>query len=891
MIFSMQKSFSAWRYLPGVQRAGISLMATAVFLLCTPASALAANYLYIVNNSTDSVGLLDLTSLSIAATVTVGDGPLGIAISGTGAYVANQTAGTLSVINISRNTIVATVTVGSSPTNVVVSGTGVYVANNGATTVSVIDKTNNQVERTITVGSGPRGMAVSGTGVFVTNVNSNNVSVIDTVTQSVEKTISVGAIPNAAAAAGTGVYITNADGGTVSVIDIANLAVEATISVGTAPSGAVVSGTGVYIMNYVSDSVTVIDRANNLAERTISVGDGPLYAATTGTGVYVSNSNANSISIIDTATQSVERTVTSTGNGQHGLAIATNIDFATESPTLTAPAASSTSASPLTVTFTLPETALAGSVTLNFNNNSNVNATVTLTDTSSASFTLDPADIDASAHVSSTTLNALPDGTYTVTLSYRDASGNSAATDDSSSVILVSTDSCAAGVGGDAVDSRHYGSYCYTRHTAVDKSYADAEVACADLGGTLAMPKTSVIQAVINSMQASYAWIGLSDRETENTFMWADRTLLGSFTYWNPGQPQGGTGENCVYMENAYLWHDYPCEDAHDYFCQIPDTVASTPSTNSGTGGGGAGGGRRSVTETVKNEAVQRSSSAAGSVSGPSSYFSDVPSSAWFYRFVEELRVKKIISGYKDAKGNETYRFGPANAVSYGELAKMIALLTGHTPANMTATQHWAEPYVREARRSGLSVYLNETLNLDTPATRGAVIRTLLQAYDITLQATPQNTFSDLPDNHPYAKDLITAHALGILSGDAGKNTVRPDAPINRAELAKLLVEVSGKFAPKVQTATQPKSSAAAPPAQSSSSVGSAVAKPVTGDVRTVATPTLNVRNDSRINATILWIAEKGMTVQVLEVLYDDWARVRFMDGREGYVWVHHLGK
>ncbi|MDA7843932.1 beta-propeller fold lactonase family protein, partial [Pontimonas sp.] len=121
----------------------------------------------------------------VTATITVGSGPRGVAVSpdGTKAYVANWAIGTVSVINTTTNAVDATITVGSNPSGVASSpdGTKVYVTNYNDGTVSVINTTTNAVDATITVGSEPYGVAVSpdGTKAYVVNRLSNNVSVID----------------------------------------------------------------------------------------------------------------------------------------------------------------------------------------------------------------------------------------------------------------------------------------------------------------------------------------------------------------------------------------------------------------------------------------------------------------------------------------------------------------------------------------------------------------------------------------------------------------------------------------------------------------------------------------------------------------------------------------
>ena len=72
---------------------------------------------------------------------------------------------TVSVINTSTNTVTATVTVGTSPIGVAINpaGTYAYVTNEGDNTVSVINTSTNTVTATVTVGSHPTGIAIAST--------------------------------------------------------------------------------------------------------------------------------------------------------------------------------------------------------------------------------------------------------------------------------------------------------------------------------------------------------------------------------------------------------------------------------------------------------------------------------------------------------------------------------------------------------------------------------------------------------------------------------------------------------------------------------------------------------------------------------------------------------
>jgi YVTN family beta-propeller protein len=140
-------------------------------------------------------------------------------------YVANQGSNSVSVIDGATNLVVATVTVGSQPAGIAVNpNTGrVYVTNTSAGTVSVIDGTKNVVTATVGVGTNPKGVAVNTTSdrVFVANSGSSSVSVIDGVTNAVVGTVTVGLAPYGVAANPNTnrVYVANSGNGTVSLIE------------------------------------------------------------------------------------------------------------------------------------------------------------------------------------------------------------------------------------------------------------------------------------------------------------------------------------------------------------------------------------------------------------------------------------------------------------------------------------------------------------------------------------------------------------------------------------------------------------------------------------------------------------------------------------------------
>lgn len=85
------------------------------------------------------------------------------------------------------------------------------------------------------------------------------------------------------------------------------------------------------------------------------------------------------------------------------------------------------------------------------------------------------------------------------------------------------------------------------------------------------------------------------------------------------------------------------------------------------------------------------------------------------------------------------------------------------------------------------------------PATRGRVIQTVMEAFGVPLPRIQGKPYTDVSRNHPNAAAIIEATQLGIVNGDtdeSGKRTgtFRPNDPINRAEVAKILVRLLGKY-------------------------------------------------------------------------------------------------
>jgi len=117
----------------------------------------------------------------------------------------------------------------------------------------------------------------------------------------------------------------------------------------------------------------------------------------------------------------------------------------------------------------------------------------------------------------------------------------------------------------------------------------------------------------------------------------------------------------------------------------------------------------------------------------------------------------------------------------------------GHSdgsPNLASALNHWAKGYVKRAEELGLNLVDAEGVDLNRPATRAEVIRMMLEAVGIDPEEITTTSFSDLAPGHLHSAFIEWAVEEGIISGDDNATTVRPDAPINRAEVAKIAKKI-----------------------------------------------------------------------------------------------------
>lgn len=174
-------------------------------------TAPAAYRVYVSNERSNDVSVIDPAMKQVTATIPVGKRPRGIRVSHDGRFVyvalsgtpitppgqkeddgapkGDRTADGIGVIDVAAGKLVEMLPAGSDPEQFAFSADSsrLYIANEDANAASVLDMNTRKVIKTIKVGSEPEGVTLSPDGrlVFVTSETTNDVHAIDTSTNEI----------------------------------------------------------------------------------------------------------------------------------------------------------------------------------------------------------------------------------------------------------------------------------------------------------------------------------------------------------------------------------------------------------------------------------------------------------------------------------------------------------------------------------------------------------------------------------------------------------------------------------------------------------------------------------------------------------------------------------
>ena len=112
---------------------------------------------------------------------------------------------------------------------------------------------------------------------------------------------------------------------------------------------------------------------------------------------------------------------------------------------------------------------------------------------------------------------------------------------------------------------------CYKVHTSPN-TWDVAAKKCLDLNSKFVditnTEENAFVATLVATPDFDRAWIGLSDRQQENLFIWTEGSDS-DFENWGPFEPNGNTSENCVFIDrNNYEWADVGCNNSYRSICE-----------------------------------------------------------------------------------------------------------------------------------------------------------------------------------------------------------------------------------------------------------------------------------------------------------------------------------
>ena len=337
----------------GIPLGGLPLLLASWMALLPCVSGAGTSYqIFVSNEKSDNVTVINGADFTVTATLPVGKRPRGVqtspdgktvyvALSGTPVkappqldakgnpifasgkkdddddddVAADKAADGIGVIDVAGLKFTTKLNAGSDPEEFALSRDGkrIYISNEDVKTASVINIAANKVEAIIPIGQEPEGVATTPDGkqFYVTCEASGEIFIIDSTTYKVVSHFKINGRPRSAdflrdAAIG---FVPSESAGELNIIDTAAMKVLQTLPLpaGSRPMRVRVSADGkkLYVSEGRAGTISVIDTHTYALTNTIKVGARPWGTALSPDGKYLFSANgpSNDVSVVDLSTE------------------------------------------------------------------------------------------------------------------------------------------------------------------------------------------------------------------------------------------------------------------------------------------------------------------------------------------------------------------------------------------------------------------------------------------------------------------------------------------------------------------------------------------------------------------------------------------------------------
>jgi len=184
----------------------------------------------------------------------------------------------------------------------------------------------------------------------------------------------------------------------------------------------------------------------------------------------------------------------------------------------------------------------------------------------------------------------------------------------------------------------------------------------------------------------------------------------------------------------------------------------------------------------------------ATSVSAEEIKFRDVPETHMYYKTINDLAGKNVISGYPDG----TFKLD--KGLQRAESAKILTTIlkldvsSEKTPFTDVADGQWYTDSVKTLFKAGYIQGYDRKFEPDRETTRAEYAQMLVNAYDIP-EADIQLPFTDVVKGEWYEPAVKALYASGLITG-IDEDSFAPNQSIKRGDAVWLLAKTDAKFGP-----------------------------------------------------------------------------------------------